>query len=98
MIDMSSERWGRLRRLLARALELDGEARSLYVRTLRPEEVELRADLERLLVEHAGLGEEKFNAVLKPPRPQLACSHALSDAAARHRLERLLRPTRERND
>jgi serine/threonine-protein kinase len=60
MIDMSSDRWRRLRRLLDRALELDGEARKLYVLTLRPEDAELRDDLERLLAEHAELGEDKL--------------------------------------
>jgi serine/threonine-protein kinase len=60
MIDMSSDRWRRLRRLLDRALELDGEARKLYVLTLRPEDAAFRDDLERLLAEHAGLGEDKL--------------------------------------
>ncbi|HVT33634.1 MAG TPA: serine/threonine-protein kinase, partial [Rhodanobacteraceae bacterium] len=60
MIDMSSDRWRRLRRLLDRALELDGEARSLYVLTLRPEDAELREELERLLAEHAALGDDKL--------------------------------------
>ena len=53
---MKSDRWPRLRPLLDRALELDGDARRAYVASLDGEDADLRADLERLLAGHEALG------------------------------------------
>src|SRR5690348_8273937 len=52
MIDMDADRWRRLRPLLDRVIDLEGEERTAYIRTLRGADEALRGDLERLLAEH----------------------------------------------
>lgn len=52
MINIDADRWRRLRPLLDRAIGLEGEERTAFLRTLHGETEALRDDLARLLAEH----------------------------------------------
>ena len=79
MGDMKSDRWQRLRPLLDRALELDGEARHQYLDGLPGEEQDLRPDLERLLAEQGCLGRQTLPNAMELAAPAVA-QHLQEDA------------------
>lgn len=55
MTSLGAEQWLRLRALLDRALDLDGDARREFVDSLENEDAAVRAELSRLLLEHGRL-------------------------------------------
>lgn len=73
MTDMDRDRWRRLRPLLDRAIDLEGEERGAYLRTLRKEDEALRGDLERLVAEHERLQDRTLPNALKLVTRVLAC-------------------------
>lgn len=73
MIDMDADRWRRLRPLLDRAMDVQGEERTAYLRTLGEGDEALREDLERLLAEHERLRARTLPNALKLVTRALAC-------------------------
>jgi hypothetical protein len=55
MNGIRADRWRRLRPLLDRAIELQGDARKAYLDGLRGGDEEYRRDIERLLAQHEAL-------------------------------------------
>ena len=77
---MQTDHWQRLRPLLDRALELEGDARRRYLDSLRDIDHELRSNLARLLAEHEGLGTQTVPNAMDLAAPALA-ERAYEDAA-----------------
>ncbi len=73
-------RWKRLRDLLDRALDLEPADRSYFVASLAAGDEELRADLTRLLVEHARNESERSLDPVKLAAELLVDSHEAVDA------------------
>jgi eukaryotic-like serine/threonine-protein kinase len=69
---MRSDHWQRLRPLLDRALELDGDARRGYLDSLGELDTELRVELARLLAEHEGLGPQTIPNAMDLAAPAVA--------------------------
>jgi len=69
---MKPDSWPRLRPLLDRALELDGDARREYVEALEGEDADLRAEIERLLVEHESLSSQTQRNAMELAVPAVA--------------------------
>jgi hypothetical protein len=55
MDEIEADRWRRLRPLLDRAIELEGDARLAYLDDLQGDDAELKRDLEQLLARHEQL-------------------------------------------
>jgi hypothetical protein len=73
MSGIDADRWRRLRPLLDHALDLDGNERDAYVRTLRRDE-DLRGDLERFLAEH-----ERLQRLVLPSAARLVIGDLASE-------------------
>ncbi len=79
MTDMDADRWRRLRPLIERAIDLEGEERSAYLGTLRGEDEALRDVLARLLAAHERLQGRALPNALKLVTRLLA-SESLDEA------------------
>ncbi len=68
------ESWKRLRQLLDRALEVDGDARRAFVDSLDGEDAALRDDLVRVLAQHETLGQQSMANAMDLAVPAVADS------------------------
>jgi len=68
------ESWKRLRQLLDRALEIDGDARRAFVDSLEGEDLALRDDLVHALAQHEKLGQQSMANAMEMAVPAIADS------------------------
>lgn len=66
--------WKRLRQLLDRALEVDGDARRAFVDSLQGEDAALREELVRVLAQHDKLGQQSMANAMEMAVPAIADS------------------------
>ena len=74
MKEIGPESWKRLRQLLDRALEVDGDARRAFVDSLEGEDAALRDDLVRALAQHEKLGQQSMANAMEMAIPAVADS------------------------
>src|SRR5689334_10784687 len=72
MSTVSPESWQRLRQLLDNALELDAQARSDYIATLRGDDETLRPQLVRMLADHERLADKSLGNAMDLAAPAMA--------------------------